>query len=233
VVYIIQKENKIMKKKSLKLLSVIILVTTLSIVLFGCNQTTVTAVIVSSQATRIAVGADTYATATVLGENDPPQDVIWTSSAGHIAFVSSTGVIMGVSEGTAIIQAASVRDSRISGSVLITVVKPIDHYVDVNLTVSWTRSGIINAATGNQTILTVTASRPLATTRNFLVRYSYQRPWPLSNDPGSRTITIFEGETIGRVGIPIAAIGLVNLRFDATGNNAHSIRQLCEACIGC
>ncbi|MCL2176667.1 MAG: Ig-like domain-containing protein, partial [Firmicutes bacterium] len=60
-------------------------------------------------------------TATVQGQNSPPQSVTWTSSNTNVATVTAQGLVRAVSAGTVSITARSTANTAISQSVSITV----------------------------------------------------------------------------------------------------------------
>ncbi|MFC4453081.1 Ig-like domain-containing protein [Deinococcus sonorensis] len=99
----------------------------LSMVLMSCGggttvpTATVTSVTVTAPAASIAVGETTQATATVVGTGTPAQTVTWSSNNDAVATVSDTGLITGVSAGTATITATSKVDTKQSGTFDVTV----------------------------------------------------------------------------------------------------------------
>jgi uncharacterized protein YjdB len=79
----------------------------------------VTAITITVASTTIVTGGTTQATAVDQSSNDITNTVTWTSSDTSVATVSSTGVISGVSIGTANITASL--GSITSGAVSVTV----------------------------------------------------------------------------------------------------------------
>ena len=94
-------------------------------VLAACGAPTppvvVTGVVVSPDAATIEVGETVSLSATVQPAG-VSQAVTWASGSPSVAAVDSSGVVTGVSAGTAVITATSVADSAQSGSATVTVV---------------------------------------------------------------------------------------------------------------
>ncbi len=63
-------------------------------------------------------------TATVSPTNASNKSVVWESSAPGVAFVGNTGLVTGISAGTAVITATSV-DGSVTGSATVTVLEPV------------------------------------------------------------------------------------------------------------
>lgn len=82
-----------------------------------------TSITVSGTASVIA-GNTTTLSASVLPDNANDKAVTWASSNTGIATVSSSGVVTGVSAGTALISATSVADNTVAGSCYVTVSSP-------------------------------------------------------------------------------------------------------------
>lgn len=109
-----------------KFLSILILLFAL-VALVGCGEdkpteeVKPTAVSITASNTTIEVGkyVNLIASVTPKGAN---QKVNWSSSDDAVATVSTAGRVTGKSEGTATITATSVEDSKLSGSVVITVI---------------------------------------------------------------------------------------------------------------
>ncbi|WP_341959181.1 phage tail tube protein [Pseudomonas sp. RC10] len=80
----------------------------------------VSSVAVAPTTANVAVGATRQLTPTVLPSGSP-QGVTWSSATPSVATVSSTGVVTGVSAGTAVITATSTSDGSKSSSSTITV----------------------------------------------------------------------------------------------------------------
>ena len=86
----------------------------------GTGPVTVTGVTVTPASPSVAVGATVALSATVSPSN-ASQNVAWSSAAPAVATVSTSGVVTGVSEGTAVVTATSLADTSRSGSVTVTV----------------------------------------------------------------------------------------------------------------
>jgi uncharacterized protein YjdB len=84
----------------------------------------VTGVTVDPISATINVGGTLQLTATVLPANATNNAVTWSSSAPAIATVSSTGLVVGVSAGTAVITVTTADNNRTAASA-ITVVVPV------------------------------------------------------------------------------------------------------------
>lgn len=82
----------------------------------------VTAVNVTPQAPSINVGATVQMQAAVTGDAGVNTAVTWSSATPAVATVSSTGVVTGVSVGSAVIRATSVADPTKSGTSTVSVV---------------------------------------------------------------------------------------------------------------
>ncbi len=82
-----------------------------------------TAITVTSPATsvEVVVGLELQLGTTVLPENADDKSVTWSSSDTAIATVSSTGLVSGVSVGTAVITATSVASNLVTGTISVTV----------------------------------------------------------------------------------------------------------------
>jgi uncharacterized protein YjdB len=103
----------------------------------GCDATTrqpappslphrVLGVTVSPNQATIVVGGQITLVPDVSVENNPNQPalvrtVTWSTSAPAVATISSTGVVIGVSRGTAVITATSVADTTKQGTAVIIV----------------------------------------------------------------------------------------------------------------
>ena len=87
--------------------------------------------IIVSGTTSIIAGNTTTLTASVLPSNTNNQNIIWASNNTSVATVSSSGVVYGVSDGTALISATSVADGTVSGSCYVTVL-PASFTVTLN-----------------------------------------------------------------------------------------------------
>ncbi len=74
-----------------------------------------------SGTTSIIVGNTTTLNASVQPDNTNDKSINWISSNTDVATVSSTGVVTGVSDGTALISAISVADGTVAGSCYVTV----------------------------------------------------------------------------------------------------------------
>ena len=89
----------------------------------GTGPVTVTGVTVTPVSPSVAVGATVALSATVSPSN-ASQNVTWSSAAPAVATVSTSGVVTGVDEGTAVVTATSVADTTRSASVTVTVTAP-------------------------------------------------------------------------------------------------------------
>lgn len=86
---------------------------------------TVTGVTVTPPTASLVVGQTVQAAATVLGTNNPSQTVTWTSLSPAIASVNTTtGLVTGLSNGTAVIRATSSANTNFSGTMSVTVSTP-------------------------------------------------------------------------------------------------------------
>ncbi len=85
------------------------------------STSTVSSVTVSPSSLSLAVSSTGNLTATVDGDNNPSQDVTWSSSNTSVATVSSTGVVTAKAVGSATITATSVADLTKSGNCTVTV----------------------------------------------------------------------------------------------------------------
>lgn len=74
-----------------------------------------------SGTTSIIAGNTTTLAASVLPSNANNKSVTWASSNTSVATVSSSGVVTGISDGTALISATSVADGTVAGSCYVTV----------------------------------------------------------------------------------------------------------------
>ena len=103
----------------------IVLALLIAAVLAACGAptppTAVTGVSVSPESATIEVGETVSLSATVQPAG-VSQSVTWASGSPSVATVDSSGVVTGVSAGTAVITATSVVDSTQSGSATVTVV---------------------------------------------------------------------------------------------------------------
>lgn len=85
----------------------------------------VSSITLNETARTIGVGEYLTLIATVMPESAGRKDVAWSSSNDDVAMVSSNGVILGISEGTATITATSKDGTGVSASAIITVINPI------------------------------------------------------------------------------------------------------------
>ena len=86
----------------------------------------ITSVSVSPESGSIDAGGTITLTASVVKEGEISTEVTWESDAPSVATVSSSGVVTGVSAGTAHITATSVADPTKSASATITVNDPLN-----------------------------------------------------------------------------------------------------------
>jgi len=86
---------------------------------------TVTGVTVTPPSASLVVNQTIQAAATVLGTNNPSQTVTWLSLSPAIASVNpTTGLVTGLSNGTAVIRATSTANTNFSGTMSVTVSTP-------------------------------------------------------------------------------------------------------------
>ena len=86
---------------------------------------TVTGVTVTPPSASLVVGQTVQVSANVQGTNNPSQTVTWTSLSPAIASVNTTtGLVTGLSNGTAVIKATSSANTNFSGTMSVTVSTP-------------------------------------------------------------------------------------------------------------
>ncbi len=86
----------------------------------------------------------TQATATVLPENATDKSVTWSSSNTNVAVVSTTGVVTGLSNGTATITAVSKAVSTVSNTAVITVSADVSTVLDKTVVASNAQTAGLN-----------------------------------------------------------------------------------------
>ena len=123
--------------------------------LAGCgrigNNPTVSSVVVNPQNPTVLPGGTIQFTATVLGTNNPPQDVTWSVQGGTGITISATGLLTATeyasSWGSITVHATSIFDNRTRGSASVTLtdISPTVTSVTVNpQTASVVRGGTHN-----------------------------------------------------------------------------------------
>lgn len=83
----------------------------------------VTGIILSKGAARLEVGGSMQLSANVSPDGATDKSVIWSSENEDVAMVDETGLVTGVSTGTAVITATSVSNEAINATCVVTVLK--------------------------------------------------------------------------------------------------------------
>ena len=108
---------------------------------YGDSAVSVESVSLDKTALELSVGESSTLTATVLPDNAMYKAVTWSSSHSWVATVSSSGVVAGVSSGSAVITVTTI-DGDKTATCIVTVgdgstTLPVPEMVDLGLSVKW------------------------------------------------------------------------------------------------
>ena len=159
----------------------------------GGSTPTVSSVTVSPSALSLDLNGTKTGTltATVNGDNNPSQDVTWSSSNTSIATVNSSGVVTAKAMGNVTITATSQQDGTKSGTCSVTVTDSTVHVTGVTLNKNST-----SIAVGGSETLTATVSPNNATNKSVTWTSSNTSVATVSNGTitpvatGNSTITV-------------------------------------------
>ena len=166
--------------------------------------TLVTSVTVNPATANIVVGETQNLTASVAPSDATDPGITWSSSDTSVATVTQDGTVTAVSPGTAVITAAAVDTSRVTGSTTITVTAPAPTPV-TSVTVNPAATSII---VGETQALTVTVTPADATQQDVAWTSSNTSIATVTQDgtvtgvaPGSATVTATAVDGSGVTGV--------------------------------
>ena len=200
-------------KKLIKLLGVIALAAKIAL-LTACggpssSSPTVSNVVVNPQNPTVLPGGTIQFTATVLGTNNPPQDVTWSVQGGTGITISATGLLTATeyasSWGSITVLATSIFDNRTWGTARVTLTDISPTVTSV--TVNPQTASVVRGGTHNFTATVLGTNNPPQD-----VTWTVWGFWPAqpgTNISATGLLTIAADETIGNR-ITVSATSAIN-----------------------
>jgi len=153
------------------------------VAVIAAGSSPVTGVSVTPENPSISAGDTVQLSAVVEGSAGVSQEVTWESSNGDVATVDASGLVTGVSNGTATITASSTVDASKSGSAEVTVVSCGPTQELTNITAATTLVGIAGCA--DYTAGNVTVSAALTIQPGVQIVFSQGARLTISSSGGS------------------------------------------------